>query len=165
MAQQTPINAAVADRRTGRLAGEAHALLRRPDFSQRRALGRFALGVRAGAVGLLIWVGYIHWFLWHEGYKYIPASGPFFLVDAIVAIALAALLLAWPRPAVGLASAGLVASTIAALVISLSIGLFGFHESLSAAYVVQALWLEAVDAVLLAAWSVMAMMYVPRGQG
>ena len=56
---------------------------------------------------------------------------------------LAVALLAWPRPLIGLVSAGFIASTILALVISLTVGLFGFNESISANYVVEALVLES----------------------
>jgi hypothetical protein len=136
--------------------------LRRPDLGRRGALSFLALGLRVGAVGLLIWIGYVHWLLWHEGYKYIHISGPFFLVDAIAAVVLAVALLAWPRPAIGIASAGFVVTTIAALWISLWIGLFGFHESLSASHVVQALWLESIAVVLLVTWSLTALAAVPR---
>ena len=99
----------------------------------------------------------MHWYLWQIGYRDIPTNGPFFLVDAIAAVVLALVLLAWPRPLAGLAAAGFTASTIGALVISLSVRLFGFRESISAAYVVQALVLESVAVVTLAAWTVIAL--------
>lgn len=146
----------------GWLVKEPRAWTRRPEFS--RWSGRYVLAhvLRLAGVGLLVWMGYIHWLLWHEGYKFIPTDGPFFLVDAIAAVALAVALLAWPRPAVGLVSAAFVAVTIAALVISLWVGLSGFHESISASYVVQSLWLESVAVTALASWSLIALTAVPR---
>jgi hypothetical protein len=143
----------------------ARATLRRPDLGWRGALPVLAHVLRVVAAVLLAWIGYIHWLLWHEGYKYVPTSGPFFLVDAIAAVALAVALVAWPRAITGIASAGFVAGTLLALLISLWVGLFGFHESISAAHVVQSLWLESITIVLLVAWSLIALAAVPREQG
>jgi len=66
------------------------------------------------------------------GYRQIPVDGPFFLLDAAAGFALAAVLLVWPRPLAGLIAAGFTASTIGALAVSLSVGLFGFNESIHA---------------------------------
>lgn len=140
------------------------ASVRRPELTRATRGSQFiiALVLRLAGVGLLAWIGYIHWFLWNEGYKHIATDGPFFLLDAIAGIVLAAVLLAWPRPLSGLVSAGFTASTILALVISLSVGLFGFHESISASYVVLALVLESVAFVILLAWTVLAARTVPQ---
>lgn len=166
MAQQasrrTPPGAPAPGRQANWLVRETRATLRKPDFGRRKALSLLAHGLRVGAAGLLVWIGYIHWFLWHEGYKYIPTNGPFFLIDAIAAVLLAAVLLAWPRPVAGIATAAFVAGTIAALLISLWVGLFGFHESISASFVVQSLWIESITVVLLVAWSLIALAAVPR---
>ena len=172
MVQRTSGTNAASDRpgRAGRngLAGWlANALLlisvRRPDLRRGGNLFAVALVVRLAAAALLGWIGWVHWVLWQqEGYKFIPTSGPFFLVDAIAAVVLAVLLLAWPRPLVGLVSAGFTASTILALVISLTVGLFGFNESISANYVVEALVLESVALVILLAWTVIAAAALPR---
>ncbi len=148
-------------------AGLSNVLLlastRRPDLSPRGRLFIVALVLRIAGAALLGWIGWMHWVLWQqEGYKHIPTSGPFFLVDAIAAVLLAIALLAWPRPLIGLASAGFTASTILALVISLTVGLFGFNESMSANYVVEALVLECVAVVILLAWTVIAASALPR---
>jgi hypothetical protein len=136
--------------------------VRRPDLRQRGRLFAVALVLRLAGAVLLGWIGWVHWVLWqHEGYKSIPTSGPFFLVDAIAAGVLAVALLAWPRPVIGLASAGFTASTILALVVSLTIGLFGFNESISANYVVEALVLECLAVVVLLAWTVIAASALP----
>ena len=121
------------------------------------------LVLRVACAVLLAYIGWVHWVLWHtEGYHFIRIDGPFFLVDAIAGIVLALVLLAWPRPLVGLASAGFVAGTILALVVSLTVGLFGFNESISAHYVVLALVVESITVVLLLAWTVIAAWAVPR---
>ncbi len=102
---------------TGRAGGLSNVMLlasvRKPDFRQRRNLFITALVLQLASVGLLAWIGYVHWVLWqNEGYKFIPNDGPFFLVDAIAGVVLAIALLVWQRPLIGLLSAGFVASTI-----------------------------------------------------
>ena len=134
----------------------------KPDFAQSGNLRIVALVLRLAGAGLLAWVGYIHWYLWHLGYQHIPTDGPFFLLDGIAGVALAVLLLAWPRPVVGLLSAGFVASTILGLLVSLTVGLFGFKESIHASYVVQALVLESIAVIVLLAWTVIAARATPR---
>jgi hypothetical protein len=143
------------------------ASVRKPDLRQGRNLFIVALVLQLASVGLLAWIGYIHWILWQAppgggGYKFIPTDGPFFLVDAIAGVVLAAALLVRPRPLVGLLSAGFTASTILALVISLAVGLFGFKESISANYVVLALVVESIALVILLAWTVLAAWAIPR---
>ena len=106
-------------------------------------------------VALLAWIGYIHLHLWLEGYRHIPTDGPLFLVDAIAAFVLAAVLLAFSRPLAGLLAAGYTASTLGALVISLTVGLFGFRESISASYVLESIIIEAITVLALLTWTVL----------
>src|SRR5260221_9514385 len=166
MAQKTSVPRA----RTGRPAGLSDVMLlasvRKPELRDRRNLFITALVLRLAGAGLLAWIGYIHWVLWQappggEGYKFIPTDGPFFLVDAIAGVVLAVALLVWPRPLAGLVSAGFVAGTILALVISLTVGLFGFPESISPNYVVLALVVESITLVILVAWTALAAWAVP----
>lgn len=116
------------------------------------AAGRYqpaaALLLRLGCVALLAWIGYIHLHLWQEGYRQIPTDGPLFLLDAVAAFLLAAVLLLWPRPLVGLLAAGYTASTLGALGISLTVGLFGFRESISASFVTESLTIETITDVI-----------------
>jgi hypothetical protein len=113
--------------------------------------------LRAAAVAILAWMGAVHLHLWLDGYRYIPhAVGPSFLADAIGAFALAAVLAVYGRPLTGLAAAGFTAATLGALLVSLTIGLFGFAESIHASYVVQTLVLESVNVIVLLAWTGMA---------
>ena len=115
-----------------------------------------ALLLRLACVALLAWIGYIHLHLWLEGYRQIPTDGPLFLLDAIAAFLLAAILLVWPAPLAGLFAAGYTASTIGALLISLTVGLFGFRESISASYVTQSLAIETITVLALASWTILA---------
>src|ERR1700748_628542 len=113
-----------------------------------------ALPLRLGCAALLAWIGYIHLHLWQEGYRQIPTNGPLFLLDAVAGVALAAVLLAWPRPLAGLLAAGYTAATLGALVISLSVGLFGFRESISASFVTESLTIESITVLALISWTV-----------
>jgi hypothetical protein len=141
----------------------ALASVRRPGLRQRGNVFYAALVLQLAGVGLLAWIGWVHWVLWHyQGYHFIPTDGPFFLVDAIAGVVLAILLLAWARPIVGLLSAGFTASTILALVISLTVGLFGFNENIHANYVVLALVVESITVVVLLAWTALAFWAVLR---
>jgi hypothetical protein len=124
-------------------------------LSIRTTRGALALGIRLGSAAILVLVGYIHLHLWQEGYRQIPTDGPMFLIDALAAFVLAAALLAWARPVVGLLAAGFAASTLGALLISLSVGLFGFHESIQASFVVESIVIEAIVTVALAGWTVL----------
>ena len=69
---------------------------------------------------------------------------------------LASVLLAWPRPLAGLLAAGYAISTLGALIISLTVGLFGFRESLSASYAVQSLTIETITVLALMGWTALA---------
>src|SRR5215469_1510995 len=115
-----------------------------------------ALLLRLGCVALLGWIGYIHLHLWLEGYRQIPTNGPLFLADARAGFALGAGLLVRPAPLTGLLAAGYTAATLGALLISLSVGLFGFRESISASYVAQSLTIEPITVLALVAWTVLA---------
>lgn len=128
----------------------------RPRLAQRRGLYLATVAMRIVGAGLLALIGYIHWHVWQEGYKFIHVSGPLFLVDGIAGVVLAVAILAWARPLTGLLAAGFNVVTIAALVISLAVGLFGFHESIHAAYVVESLVIESLAAIVLGTWTVIA---------
>ena len=109
--------------------------------------------LRLGCAALLAWIGYIHLHLWQEGYRQIPTDGPLFLLDAVAGFVLAAALLAWPRALTGLIAAGYTAATLGALIISLSVGLFGFRESPSASFVTESLAIETVTLLALLVWT------------
>src|SRR6476661_10730064 len=114
-----------------------------------------ALLLRLGCTALLAWIGYIHLHLWQEGYRHIPTNGPLFLLDAVAGFVLAAVLLTWPRPLAGLLAVGYTASTLGALIISLSVGLFGFRESISASFVTESLTIESITVLALISWTVL----------
>ena len=128
---------------------------RSPQASSRGGRRATALLLRLCCVALLAWIGYIHLHLWQEGYRQIPTDGPLFLLDAVAAFVLATALLVWPRPLAGLLAAGYTASTLGALLISLTVGLFGFRESISASFVAQSLAIETITLLALISWTVL----------
>src|ERR1700691_6263120 len=83
----------------------------------------------AGAA-LMVWSGVIHLQLWSDGYRSISVIGPLFLIQGIASIALAAVLVVFRRLVLMAAGAVLLASTAVGLLLSASIGLFGYQESL-----------------------------------
>jgi hypothetical protein len=126
---------------------------RSPQAAGRGGRRATALLLRLCCVALLAWIGYIHLHLWQEGYRQIPTDGPLFLLDAVAAFVLAAALLTWPRALAGLLAAGYTAATLGALLISLTVGLFGFRESISASFVTQSLAIETITVLALISWT------------
>jgi hypothetical protein len=115
-------------------------------------------------VNLLIWAGsgllaasaVLHFHLWSsEGYRHIPTIGPLFLAQAIIGLLLAAATALFRRLILVIGAAGLAASSVGALLISIWWGLFGWQDSFGAPYVGLALAIEVLAAVLLGAASVM----------
>jgi hypothetical protein len=127
----------------------------RPEPQARVGRRITGLLLRLGCVALLTWIGYIHLHLWQEGYRQIPTNGPLFLLDAVAGLILAAVLLMWPRPLAGLLAAGYTVSTLGALIISLTVGLFGFRESISASFVITSLTVETITALALLTWAIL----------
>jgi hypothetical protein len=171
--QRDSTNGQAPLRKRSRIAQLAITLIQRPASSPRPHFKfRFVavyLAVYIGTVllrlagtGLLTWVAAIHLHLWSEGYRHIPTDGPLFLADAIAGFVLAAVLLVWPRALVGLLGTGFMAATLGALIVSINVGLFGFHESIHASFVVESILLESIGALTLLAWAVIVLRAHPR---
>ena len=113
--------------------------------------------VRLIGAALLLATGGIHLYLWQNGYQGIPVIGPSFLADVVLS-ALAALAvlvaprrwLAWVCVLAGLFELG----TLGALLLSLTVGLFGFVESWSAPLVVWTIVVAAAGFVVLFGFAV-----------
>lgn len=111
------------------------------------------LPVRLVGAGLLLAMGGIHLYLWQTGYKTIHLIGPAFLTNAVLgALAAVAVLLAprrrlaWVCLLAGLLELG----TLGALLLSLTVGLFGFVESWSAPLVTPTIIVEVAGFLVLA---------------
>jgi hypothetical protein len=79
------------------------------------------------AAGVVV-SGAVHLWLWFDGFRTIGVIGPAFMVNAVAAVVIAALLLLWSHWVPLLLATGFGASTLAAFVISATVGLFGVHE-------------------------------------
>ena len=132
-------------RRSARLLASGPARLTSP-------LARWAVTVLAVAgAALLAWSGVIHLQLWSDGYRDISVIGPLFLLQGIASIVLAVALAALRRLALLAAGAALAAATATGLLLSASIGLFGYTESLAVPYAELSLAVEFTAAAVLAA--------------
>ncbi|MGY1834488.1 hypothetical protein ACI79P_05180 [Blastococcus sp. SYSU DS0510] len=108
---------------------------------------------------LLVAMGWLHLDLWLDGYRTIDVIGPLFLLNAIAGFGLALLVLVTPRRLLWLAAAlgALTAlGTLAGLLLSTTVGLFGFVETTAAPLWWESFWIEAAAVVVLAVLAVEA---------
>jgi hypothetical protein len=124
---------------------------------------RWAINVLAvvGA-GLTVWSGVIHLQLWSEGYKDISVIGPLFLVQGIGSIVVALALGVFRRVFLLAAGAALMAGTGVGLLLSATVGLFGYQESLAITDAQTSLMVEFVGAAVLAGAAVVLAAARPR---
>ncbi|MDK3257921.1 hypothetical protein [Blastococcus capsensis] len=124
-----------------------------------RSRSTLTWGLRATGAALLAAMGWLHLELWVDGYRTIDVIGPAFLLDGIAGLGLAVLLLAVPRRLLaGAAALGALVSagTLAALLLSTTVGLFGFVESTAAPLWWETFWIEAAAAVVLTGLAVVS---------
>jgi hypothetical protein len=141
-------------------------LLRRPGALQSR-IARWTVLVLAGiGAGFLVWSGVIHLMLWSDGYKDVSVIGPLFLVQAIGCIILAVAIVAFRWLALIAAGAVAGVATAVGLLLTASVGLFGFTESLTVPYATLSLAVEFTAAfVLLVSACVLAFAGQARAAG
>jgi hypothetical protein len=100
--------------------------------------------------GLMVWSGVIHLQLWSEGYRSISVIGPLFLIQGIATIALAVALVVLRRVFLLASGAVLMVGTGVGLLLSATVGLFGFQESLGIPQAQTSLMVEFIGAAVLA---------------
>jgi hypothetical protein len=131
------------------------AVLLRGPADLASVLARVAITVViAGGAACAVYSGYIHLYLWGREqfpYRDIPTIGPLFLVQGIAAIVIGLLVVISRRVGALLLGAGLLVVSVAALVIDVEVGMFGFKDSWSVPYAKTTLYEEIVGAVLLLA--------------
>ena len=133
-------------------------LLRRPGALESRTARAAVLALAGTGAGFLVWSGVIHLELWGDGYKDISVIGPLFLVQGIASIVLAVAIVAFRWLALIVAGAVAGVATAVGLLLTASVGLFGYVESLSVPYAVLSLAVEFTAAfVLLVAACVLAL--------
>jgi hypothetical protein len=111
-----------------------------------------------GALLLLALAG-IHFYLWQQGYDSIDVIGPAFLLDTICGVGGAVLVLVSPLrflPIAAALGALLCIGTLGGLIVSTTVGLFGFKETTSAQLWWESVLVEAAGFVVLAALTVVA---------
>lgn len=133
-------------------------LLRRPTALQSRTARWTVLTLTATGAGFLVWSAVIHLMLWSDGYSDISVIGPLFLVQGIASIVLAVAIVAFRWLALIAAGAVAGVATAVGLLLTASVGLFGYVESLTVPYAVLSLAVEFTAAfVLLAGACVLAL--------
>lgn len=118
-----------------------------------------ALALRLGGAALLVATAGIHLYLWQDGYRSIHVIGPLFLLNAVGGAAAALGLLLAPARLLPMAAAlgGLLElGTLGGLLVSTTVGLFGFTESWQAELVPQSVVVETTGALLLLGYAASA---------
>jgi hypothetical protein len=80
-----------------------------------------------GAVALL-GSAWVHWVVWLDWASFTPVVGPLFLVNVVAGVVIAIALLLWRHWLSVLATIGFGAGTLAAYVLSVTVGFFGVQE-------------------------------------
>lgn len=110
--------------------------------------------LRLAGAALLAAIAVIHLYLWQQGYSGIDVIGPAFVAQAALGVGGALLLLGAPPRLVPWAAtlgALFAAGSLAALVVSTTVGLFGFVETTTATLWWESFWVEAAAVVVLLA--------------
>jgi hypothetical protein len=120
--------------------------------------GALPLSARVVGASLVLATGWVHLHLWLDGYRDIPGIGPLFLAVVVLAVLGAVALLLVPdrwMPGVALLAGLFEGASLAALLLSLTVGLLGFTEAWSAPLVVPAILIQGAGLVLLAGFGTM----------
>ncbi len=117
---------------------------------------------RVAAAGFVLVGGLIHLQLWQDGYRGIRYIGPWFIANVAVSALFVVALLARRDVRVGVASVVFSVASLAALVMSRTVGLFGFSEQIWTDASVQATAAE-VGAIVAVAVLVAAFWRSPAG--
>ena len=121
--------------------------------------------LRLLGAALMVAIAAIHLYLWQQGYDGIDVIGPAFLLQSVLGIGGAGLLLITPARWLHLAAALdwlFAAGSLGALLISTTVGLFGFVETTTATLWWETLWVEIAAIVVLGVLFVVARSRLPR---
>jgi hypothetical protein len=126
------------------------------------------VGGRIVGAALIGWSAAIHLELWSEGYRHIATIGVLFLLQVISGGILALALLAAPNRFLSIVSALgalFMIGSLGALVVSLTVGLFGFTESPDTEEVTTAIAVESAGFVVLSLLIVLLLDTASRARG
>ena len=103
------------------------------------------------AAVLILAGGAVHFQLWRGGYRGIPRIGPWFMANVIISVVLAFALLVRNDARVALAGVAFSLASLGALVMSRTIGIFGFTDKTWTSSVVRATGAEVGALIFLTA--------------
>ncbi len=135
--------------------GTGMTLRSRPDLDDTARWWLWSVRLVGG--GLLIAMGGIHLYLYQLGFSSVPTIGALFLLNAVLGAQATVAMLATPvrwLPLAAAAGALLQIATLAALVVSLTVGLFGFEETLEAPLIGWTIAVESAGFLILAVHAV-----------
>jgi hypothetical protein len=140
-----------------------------PDRNDHTARQPRILPVAVRLIGgvLLLAMAWIHLRLWSEGFRDIDWIGPLFLANAVLGAAAAVAVFFAPRrwlPWVALLGGLLEIGTLGGLVLSLTVGLFGYRETFGG-YVLPSILVEAAGFLVLAGYGGRELLRSRRGTG
>ena len=99
----------------------------------------------------------VHAILWFDGYRDVDVIGAAFMLNAVGGVVIAILLLRWRSWMPLLLAVGFGVATLGAFLLSVTVGLFGFQETLGGV----SQWIAAVSEVV----AVVAGAAAARGEG
>jgi len=106
---------------------------------------------------LMVFSGYIHLHLYDIAYKHVATIGPLFIVQAVASFAFAIGASILRRVWTALIGAGTMVATVAAFLISVNYGLFGFQDSFAGSNAIGAFVIEIASAVLFLSAAVLSL--------
>ncbi len=121
-------------------------------LERRRRSSALTWALRLLGALLLLAISAIHGYLWQQGYDGIDVIGPAFLAQTVLGVGGALLLLITPPRRLAWVAAldgAFAAGSLAALLISTTVGLFGFVESTAATLWWETFWVELAAVVVL----------------
>jgi hypothetical protein len=95
--------------------------------SRRRAT---TVALRGALAASVLTAGSVHLYLWVNGYRELPTVGPLFVLNFAASVLIAATVVATPRVAGYALAMAFGASTIAAFLLSVAVGISGYKEVL-----------------------------------
>jgi hypothetical protein len=133
----------------GRVSSEREFRSGRAVGAARRPTGPVVSLVIVAGSALLLASAAIHLHLWADGYRYKATIGPLFFAQGVAGVLLSLAIALVRRVSVAVLGALFAAGTIAALLVSVHTGLFGYRSSINAPWAMTTVVIEATAAVVL----------------
>lgn len=133
-------------------------------LDQDRRSGTVVGVLRLLGAALMVAIAVIHFYLWQQGYDGIDVIGPAFLLQSVLGVGGAGLLLITPARWLHWVAALdwlFAAGSLAGLLMSTTVGLFGFVETTTATLWWETLWVEIAAIVVLGVLFVVARSRLP----